>query len=32
MLVGYDYVAGHSSPLPDSLRERSERELPDRVG
>jgi acyl-CoA thioester hydrolase len=32
MLVGYDYVAGKAQPLPESLREVLERELPDPVG
>jgi acyl-CoA thioester hydrolase len=31
-LVGYDYVAGRSRPLPDALRERLEPELRDPVG
>ena len=31
-LVGYDYVAGRSQPLPDDVRERLEPELRDPVG
>lgn len=31
-LVGYDYAAGRSKPLPDTLRERLQSELRDKVG